>query len=315
MATSALFDVDDAWDFLKTMGEGTIVWGVSPEPGREVVTHRRVVGHPRTIDNRFFGGIRSLGETEKMLRHALDNRYGLLFLPGTAHLGLMWCDIDDPSVAGSRWDTPPAGVPHPTWVTNTGGGQHLLWALGAPLGVDSDQRHRESVRALAARLGGDRAVSNGTAQRLRLPGSTNFPNAKKLAAGRVPVRVTFARQPGEEMLVFDIGAFPTGSTTEALPPAPQLSLVDIGAELLPIAASDVASIDALARFVDAKDRSTAAMAAMWALARGRNPEQVRRVLLEPGDLSGHRELAAYVSSKTTKWLSRSLTKVFASKVT
>lgn len=82
-----------------------------------------------------------------------------------------------------------AGPMAPNAIVDTGGGYQLLW--GVDPGVPLDGEHGattarvEALNArLAAGLGGDPAVKD-VCRLLRLPGTTNFPNATKRARGRV----------------------------------------------------------------------------------------------------------------------------------
>lgn len=87
-------------------------------------------------------------------------------------------------------ETPPEGVPLPTAIIDSGGGYQGLWALREPVRVVDDawpmlgevERH---TRWLARALGADPSTWN-VDRILRLPGTCNWPNAKKRAAGRGP---------------------------------------------------------------------------------------------------------------------------------
>lgn len=89
-------------------------------------------------------------------------------------------------------EKPPAGVPLPTAIIDSGGGYQGLWALREPVDVRTGtaawpmlgevERH---TRWLARQLGADPSTWN-VDRILRLPGTCNWPNAKKRAAGRAP---------------------------------------------------------------------------------------------------------------------------------
>ena len=69
----------------------------------------------------------------------------------------------------------------PTLIIDSGGGLQAFWRLDGPASVDEV----ESVnRSLAERLGGDKC--HNIDRLMRLPGTVNYPNAKKRAAGRIP---------------------------------------------------------------------------------------------------------------------------------
>ena len=67
----------------------------------------------------------------------------------------------------------------PTLIIDSGGGLQAFWRLSGPASL----AEVESVnRSLAERLGGDHC--HNIDRLMRLPGTVNYPNAKKLAAGR-----------------------------------------------------------------------------------------------------------------------------------
>jgi hypothetical protein len=97
-----------------------------------------------------------------------------------------------------------------TAVVDSGNGIQALWKLSAPIALDSAERIADveaRTKALILRLGGEAGTQN-VDRVLRLPGTTNLPNAKKRKAGRVecPTRLiafngtthpldAFAREP------------------------------------------------------------------------------------------------------------------------
>ncbi|HEV2517151.1 MAG TPA: hypothetical protein VGV07_17995 [Devosia sp.] len=86
----------------------------------------------------------------------------------------------------------PSGIPGPpSIINNSGNGAHAFWLLDEPVVVDGDLLRAEKVerynRGLAAALGGDSTTD--VSRILRLPGSINWPNAKKRALGLAPVAV------------------------------------------------------------------------------------------------------------------------------
>lgn len=74
-------------------------------------------------------------------------------------------------------------VPNPTAIVFSGGGYQALWRLAEP-SVEFDRAERVNIW-IAQQLGGDNC--HNVDRLLRLPGTINLPNAKKRAAGRVPV--------------------------------------------------------------------------------------------------------------------------------
>lgn len=76
-----------------------------------------------------------------------------------------------------------AFAPRPSVIVFSGGGYQPLWLLQD---VSTEFNRVERLnRALAQALGGDNC--HNIDRLLRLPGTINMPNAKKRAAGRVPV--------------------------------------------------------------------------------------------------------------------------------
>mgnify|MGYP003637050228 CR=1 FL=1 len=80
----------------------------------------------------------------------------------------------------------PEGIPVPTGIINSGGGYNLIWKLTRPISIDGDLAAAEEAKLFNLRLesvlGGDNC--HNIDRILRLPGTTNFPNAKKRARGR-----------------------------------------------------------------------------------------------------------------------------------
>ena len=69
----------------------------------------------------------------------------------------------------------------PTLIIDSGGGLQAFWRLDGPASFDEV----ESVNwSLAERLGGDKC--HNIDRLMRLPGTVNYPNAKKRVAGRTP---------------------------------------------------------------------------------------------------------------------------------
>ena len=95
-------------------------------------------------------------------------------------------DIDPPKSGGpldklqTQSELLALSVP-PTLIIDSGGGLQAFWRLSGP----ASPAEVESVnRSLAERLGGDNC--HNIDRLMRLPGTVNYPNAKKRAAGRIP---------------------------------------------------------------------------------------------------------------------------------
>ena len=90
-------------------------------------------------------------------------------------------------------------LPVPSLRVFTGGGQHVYWILEewVDLASESDVQHFESVlKGLTDLIGGDRAATDAS-RILRVPGTVNFPDARKRARGRVPACSTIIEDSGK----------------------------------------------------------------------------------------------------------------------
>ena len=70
----------------------------------------------------------------------------------------------------------------PTLIIDSGGGLQAFWRLSGPASLAEVESVNQS---LAERLGGDHC--HNIDRLMRLPGTVNYPNSKKRAAGRIPV--------------------------------------------------------------------------------------------------------------------------------
>ncbi len=104
---------------------------------------------------------------------------------------VFWADLDfkkkgDPKRLITALKTFPM---KPSMVVNSGNGVHLYWVLDEPYDLNTeDKRTRFEciLKGICDALGGDRAVTDSS-RIMRVPGTTNYPNAKKRADGRVEV--------------------------------------------------------------------------------------------------------------------------------
>ena len=102
-------------------------------------------------------------------------------------------DIDPPKTGGAldklQTQAELLSLSHPpTLIIDSGGGLQAFWRLAGPASI----AEVEAVnRGLAERLGGDNC--HNIDRLMRLPGTINYPNAKKRAAGRIPslAKVTY----------------------------------------------------------------------------------------------------------------------------
>lgn len=83
-------------------------------------------------------------------------------------------------------DNLPKDIPAPTLIIDSGGGFQAFWRLSEPLELNGDPEKIAQAEAynkeLANRLGGDSC--HNIDRIMRLPGTTNWPNAKKREKGR-----------------------------------------------------------------------------------------------------------------------------------
>jgi hypothetical protein len=82
----------------------------------------------------------------------------------------------------------PKGLPPPTCVVFSGGGYQAFWKLETPIPINGDIELAEAAKLYNLKieqlLGGDHC--HNIDRIMRLPGTINIPNAKKLAKGRKP---------------------------------------------------------------------------------------------------------------------------------
>lgn len=105
-------------------------------------------------------------------------------------------DVDPPK-DGSPFDKNAAvsmlRTANPTaLVDDTGNGVQALWVLAEPMEANTEAvaEFEAVTQAIVERFGGDKGTWN-VDRVLRVPGTINYPNAKKRAAGRVPVMARF----------------------------------------------------------------------------------------------------------------------------
>ena len=186
---------------------------------------------------------------------------------------VLHADIDDasPEHAVARLEASP--VPPPTACVSSGNGSHLYWALDDPCYDLS--RVEDACRRIARVLDGDSCWDS--ARILRVPGTTNFPCARKRAAGRVDGRVELVLCERRFVSMSDVESALSGVP---LPPIERIG-VDVQMDALdsPLSADEVALARALGYGGRWHDRS----GADWELAvnsffRGLDDDVVARLL-------------------------------------
>ena len=118
----------------------------------------------------------------------------------------LWADVDGD---GDLHDRLNGHVPPPTMTVASGGGLNLYWALEQPIGdaIEIEARNRW----LSDNLDADHCWNADRI--LRLPGTINWPNAKKKRSGRVPVLARCVEYHPDR--IYDIGAFGRAEAAEA----------------------------------------------------------------------------------------------------
>jgi hypothetical protein len=105
-------------------------------------------------------------------------------------------------------DNRPKGVPEPTWIIHSGGGYQAAWKLEEPLKLDGSEEEFEEAKLwnmqLEVEFGGDNC--HNVDRILRLPGTMNLPDARKVKAGRTATLAT--------LVDFNENAYPLAKFTK-----------------------------------------------------------------------------------------------------
>lgn len=122
---------------------------------------------------------------------------------------VVWADLD----SGTREEqiTRVAAFPLvPTLLVDSGGGLHPLWQLETPIACASDPESntqlRHILKGVQVAIGGDSAVVDPS-RVFRVAGTMNYPNARKRAQGRVPVRSGILRTSAYSVSLEDFADF------------------------------------------------------------------------------------------------------------
>lgn len=141
-----------------------------------------------------------------------------------ARLHYVHLDLDDPSDAALErlrgYRLPP------TFIVFSGGGYQAFWEISDPPVVNGNAEALEVAnRRVLADLGGDTGTHN-LDRIMRLPGTKNWPNAKKRARGRFPADAYLVEHhPERKYALVDFGEAPIPATS-VLTPAPVLGQRD-----------------------------------------------------------------------------------------
>jgi hypothetical protein len=128
-------------------------------------------------------------------------------------------------LAGALWRGD--DVPSPAAVIDSGNGMQAIWLFPEPLPVTPENRTKVEAlgRALARRYGGDAVHS--IEHLFRVPGTANFPNAKKREKGRVRTQAALLRfDPKRRALLASIEAAVSKELAALTPQVSAGSLAD-----------------------------------------------------------------------------------------
>lgn len=131
--------------------------------------------------------------------------------------------------------------PEPTFILDSGNGYQAFWRLKTPepLGGEADTERVEGYNLqLEYELGADKC--HNTDRLMRLPGTTNYPNAKKRAKGRTEAQATVVAYNPEAVYPLtrftpapsDVGRNPAKTTQAASAPVDWAKVQDVGTEAL-----------------------------------------------------------------------------------
>lgn len=124
----------------------------------------------------------------------------------------------------------PPGLPAPSVIVSTGGGFAAYWALSQPIVTDGDLAKAED--AALYNLGIERAVGGDSchdvSRIMRLPGTINLPDARKVKKGRVPALAHVVEWNAER--VYPLATFPKAAPSAQVKgdaPAPTVDAANV----------------------------------------------------------------------------------------
>ena len=218
------FDVIDAHLDRIDSGSSWVLTSVE-ETGETTRTHTATFGSPtRKQAHAWIGEQQAAGRSVYIHYNAVKGR------PKSkpkkeAVIGLSWLYVDlDPAKPPERCadvaahyaaererirslcENLPNGIPKPTVCVFSGGGYQLAWRLSKPELADGSKERVAELERYSRRLEEVLGADNchNLDRMLRLAGTVNFPNAKKRAAGRVPVMAELCWADGP---IADLGQF------------------------------------------------------------------------------------------------------------
>jgi hypothetical protein len=211
----AVLDYDRAATWLAEYFAPTQLFAIHPETGK--------------VDGLWFDGT-LLGTAAQWMRAANGRGFNLYFTanqprrprnikPGKDEIEAIRCLYADIDAKGDRdmataWAAIGAGPLPPTLVIATGGGFQPIWLLDAPIPktLENERRAEALGKRIAELTGGDH-VQN-VDRILRVPFTTNRPDERKRARGRVPTPSGLVRGGSERRYTLDEidGAVPASPT-------------------------------------------------------------------------------------------------------
>lgn len=166
---------------------------------------------------------------------------------------LAWLHVDLDPVAGADIDeerarilavleSPPEGIPRPTAINFSGGGYQAFWRLSDPLQLDGTPKTYEEAKlfnlALEQQLGGDDC--HNVDRIMRLPGTINWPDARKARKGRVP---TLARAIWSTPTAYPISEFRKAIPARGQPLGLSLAPVPTGSPNVAVTLDEINDLD------------------------------------------------------------------------
>jgi len=123
----------------------------------------------------------------------------------------------------------PEGVPPPTFIIFSGGGYQAFWRLREPFRIDGDLERAEQAKLWNLQLellfGADKC--HNVDRIMRLPGTVNWPDARKRKKGRVPALAEWREYKEGEGSAYSIEEFQKAPAPSAGPGEGAAPVVDI----------------------------------------------------------------------------------------